>query len=206
MIFGEVKFLGPVTIKNFRVSIVNDVNFAKLQSKLLYKKWDQNITEPFSFNNIKTGIKSKNNYLIDKITIAENLITPQINNKSTVNVMSINSKEPQVLTFNDGVVFEEPVDVENLSGDFPDLHNALKNLRNPKTQHWERVTVHGNVTFWDKDSKIAQIFDNVVVNNTDISVISGSVSYKVEKEKTNLVFLIRSILRMFVRKISRVKI
>lgn len=52
-----VKFMKKVTTKEFIVQDINDVDFKVLTDRILYKSGNQQVLAPYTFTNLKTGMK-----------------------------------------------------------------------------------------------------------------------------------------------------
>ncbi|XP_044256902.1 uncharacterized protein LOC123006464 [Tribolium madens] len=160
-IFGDVRFLGNVKIRDLQVVVINDVNFEKLSKRVLYKSWNQTIEEHFVFNRL----------------ISDNLITDQINEFEVANLIDISSTKSQVIFAPRGLKFAKNTTIQNLFANIGcDLNEGLTNLRNPPSQLWGEIVVNGNATFWDSESLISDIFENVVTTRKN-HTIRGKVNF-----------------------------
>ncbi|RZC34014.1 uncharacterized protein BDFB_000847 [Asbolus verrucosus] len=190
-IFGSVKFLGDVKVKDFYVTIVNDVDLPTLSRRTLYKSWNQTITQHFNFTKLKSRkVKTiVTTILIIYEKIAGNLVADQINDFYVRNLIDVSSTKPQELFVPNGLRTIGLTQVQNLFAQFEcDINEALKTLRNPPPQFWDHVTVTGNVTFFDKESTLSQIFDKVVTNNSD-NVIFGKTTFVDHISANNITIL-----------------
>lgn len=89
----------------------------------------------------------------------------------------MSSNKSQVIFAPNGLKFKKNVKIQNLVANIGcDVSESLRNLRNPPSQLWDNVIVTGNATFWDKESLISRIFENVVTNYSESHTIRGNVS------------------------------
>ncbi|EFA11168.2 hypothetical protein TcasGA2_TC004775 [Tribolium castaneum] len=161
-IFGNVKFSGLVKIRDLQVVVINGVDFEKLSKRILYKSWEQTINEHCVFNRL----------------ITDNLITDHINEFEVANLIDVSSTKPQKIFARGGLKFAKNATIKNLfSNTSCDLNEGLKNLRNPPSQLWDEITVTGNAFFWDRESPISDIFENVVSNYSKNHTIKGNVNF-----------------------------
>jgi hypothetical protein len=54
-IFGDIKFSSTIKVRDLHVIVINDIDFRKLSRRILYKSWNQIITEHFKFVDLKSG-------------------------------------------------------------------------------------------------------------------------------------------------------
>ncbi|XP_063929204.1 uncharacterized protein LOC135141748 [Zophobas morio] len=161
-IHNTVKFLGKVKVKDLYIVNVNNVNLQNLSKRMLYKSWNQPIVAHFTFTTLKTT----------------NLISEQINDFNMKNIVDVSSSQPQTISASHGLTISSRTKIKNLVGNFScDISESLNNLHNPLSQFWNKVTVIGNATFWDRESLVSRIFDKVVTREKNNPVIEGQVTF-----------------------------
>lgn len=106
----------------------------------------------------------------------------QINNVSLNNLVDISSHKPQHLTVEKKLKMEQFIRLKNLHGKLNcDLNQNIRNLQNPLSQFWKNMIITGDVSFWDNDSSVAKIFNNVVTTADNKTNIKNHVRKKTSK-------------------------
>lgn len=158
---GIVKFSGLTKVKNLDVTVINDIDFENLTSRILYRNISQQITAPYTFTRVK----------------ASNIYVDVINNRNVSNLIDISAAEEQSLYAPKSVKFLSPVQMLSMYTDKTNpcsLDDGYMKLRHPQVKELNKLQVNGNVTFLDEDYGLADVLKNAVTLNSE-NVITAPV-------------------------------
>ncbi|XP_060516237.1 uncharacterized protein LOC132695789 [Cylas formicarius] len=148
-IVRNVTFLKNVKIRDLKVSNINDVNFAILTRRLLYKRTNQTVTAKYTFENLKT----------------DNLFVSHINDINVKNLINTESETKQEIFAPNGIFVKNATFLKSLRGKKVrpcDPNDIVRNFKYPESREWELIKVNGNVELIDENCKLYKILKNAV--------------------------------------------
>ncbi|CAH0562664.1 unnamed protein product [Brassicogethes aeneus] len=147
VITNVVNFTETITVDNLIVKVINDVDFEILTSRIFYKGGDQEITAPYTFENLK----------------ANNIFVNKINNISFDDMVDTDGILYISTDLNIKKAHMESLQAQKV---LPcDLADVMKYANSPNPNLWMNVNVSGNATFLDDTCDISRILLKTVKNN-----------------------------------------